>query len=302
MNLFIFPSEPYLENVTCYDSMQAFFVWKQVRNNLNFEYIVLDYPIKRSKIRIPKEEVERQLATKNIKLENIDNIIMTKVNGLKLLEKGLAREMLNKIKGKMYKFEDTANRIYENDRLITVGHFGKLKNPRYLNAGFAIGDVYYKTDTDDDILRIHVDHNYPKVLEFYDIIKKKLHKLSKKHTIEVWYHDRPCNIDDIGHFRFNKIPIQSLAHVYSMMDFAFVTHRESLGHYAFEMAKTGVPVILPDNVCLLPEIKKNLITTHISNMEQLFIKTNYDRVVSQNKQKMLEYTFYNFLKNIFNTF
>jgi hypothetical protein len=292
--LIIFPcNATVLDNVNevmDYNSMQAHFICQALRSTtLTMNIVCVCIPDiwkpKGTKNKISFARLTTALNAKGIAISNCHHLLITTLNSSRQYGKDLIDNLLLSISGNVYKFEDRNIRISNNNRLVTIGHYSKgPEEANFINAGIAVPTSVFvpQQDHDSRVYRVHVDHNYPNVASCFDEIKTALMQLQEKiyqhsewDSLEVIYHTRVSEINEIGHFNTTNVSIGELARIYGRCHLAFLSHRESLGQYPFEMAAAGASVIVLKKK-YLPVIK-SATTAHRVQIEDV----NYDMFLNK---------------------
>jgi len=281
--------------VTNYDEMKAHLIYKNTQGckHLACPEIFYHDDFKSDDIEFIFKDACR---VNNIHLGTVSHILFAKLK-FRAVEHSL-RCLLDIIPGCLWKLEDKNIKISNNSRIKTIGHYtdtGSTQN--YYDVGQVVAhDLFVPQQQMDRILRIHVDHNLHKRKHCFTEIKQTLKRIESyipqtEHwtDLEVTYHDKICDIDDIGHMDYGSIPITELAAIYSKTNIAFVSHKETLGMYHLEMLSAGASVI-----CLQPFLHKSifgnlpLIKNYQHDLLDPYVL--FQRVYS-NRNAVLDYTF-----------
>jgi hypothetical protein len=236
-------------------------------------------------------------------------VLFTHLGAHRQFHKSLLDKILNEISGSVYKFEDCNIRLFDNQRICTIGHFTTGNNvSNYFDAGVSVAnDIFVPNQNfSDGIFKVHVDHNYVGVDNSFKEIKVFLQDLESKvqrdsywKNLEVYYHDSVCDINDLGHFDFNNLDILSLAKIYSQCHLSFISHRESLGQYPLEMLSSGAGVVLLNDKFLKDSIRDNLEKFLITDMSQISLCVDdLLRQQKNNRNNVLKYSYFAFVNNI----
>lgn len=271
--------------VNDYNSMQAFFINQAIKklSNKNIVCVGLDNLWKPKqkgvKNKITLNMLQSSLQEYQINFGDCNHVLFTHLGAHKQFHKTVIDEILQQIYGAIFKFEDFNHRLFTDQPVYTIGHYTKGDNIfQYFDAEISIAsDIFLPNQSyDDRIFKVHVDHNFHGRNECFDEIKNFLYDLENRlkksnywKTLEVYYHDRLCKIDEIGHFNYNHLDIVSLAEIYGQCHLSFVSHRETLGQYPFEMLSAGVGVVLLQNSFLNGPVRQKIDSILIKSIDEL---------------------------------
>jgi hypothetical protein len=319
--LVIFPcnSEVFtdISKITDYDSMQAYFIYSALRQlTLEKNIVCIGYDDlwlpKSCKNKITFDQFITKLKKRNIKITDCCHVLITKLNSSKQFGNGFLDSVLESISGNVYKFEDKNIRVFDNPRLITIGHYSKgPEEANFINAGLAIPtDIFYPQQiVNNRVYKVHVDHNYPGVANCFSEIKQVLHGLENRiqehpdwDKLEVIYHTLPTKIDNIGHFETTNICINNLSKIYGQCHLAFLSHRESLGQYPFELCASGVNVIILKKNLLSGDVMKDATAVHRISVDEfnyfLFLnKTFIKTSININSKSVEDMSYLRYVQN-----
>lgn len=271
--------------VNDYNSMQAFFINQAIKklSNKNIVCVGLDNLWKPKqkglKHKITFNMLQSALQEYHINFSDCNHVLFTHLGAHRQLHKTVIDEILQEISGSIFKFEDYNKRLFDNKSVYTIGHFTDSGDiHQYFDAGLSVATDLFspKQCYNDSVFKVHVDHNYQgvdncfnEIKDFLYNLKNKLEKTDHWKELEVYYHDRLCKINEIGHFDYEHLDIVSLAEIYGKCHLSFVSHKESLGQYPFEMLSAGVGVILLRNNFLKGPIRQqidNVLITSVDNI------------------------------------
>ena len=257
-----------IDNIKDYASMQAYFINQYIYDNhKNIKTICIDniWKEKYTKQRVSFSELKAAIEGQGIKLKNCKNILFTKLGVSKQFGQKTINQLTASTDANLFKLEDCNIRLI--NEFVTIGHFYNSNNDKnFFNAGLSVcTNTFTPKFLNDTIFRVHVDHNYQGVDNYFPIIKNLLHKLKDKiyhHTywtdLEVTYHTQKESIDSLGHFNVTNVGICNLAKIYSKSNLSFLSHRESMGQYQLEMLSCGVNTVLPNKSAIPENIRNQL--------------------------------------------
>ena len=124
------------------------------------------------------------------------------------------------------------------------------------------GDCLYPEQQYDKLI-IHIDHHYPGREDSSEKIKRLIEELPNNKIFqqgwkgyEIYYHSKKIN--DLENFDFYNPPpntaFANLSRIYRSTHVGFLSHRETLGMYPFEIAACGGVVAVLDELHLTPAI------------------------------------------------
>ena len=254
-----------IDSIDSFHAMKAYFLTRSFKNlDHNFNIVPLFFPefyIK--KHRNAYQKFLGLCGQQGININKVENVLFGSVCMMQFFKFGLG-PLMSTIPGKVIRSEDHQGKPVSDSRIWTIGHYQKREvDWNVVNGGLIVAsDVFTpKQDWDSKILRIHVDHNYKDQPEIFDEIKKTLFKIKEKITthpdwdeLEIYYHDRRCSIEELGHFDFKPLPMSQLSNLYGSCHISFMSHKESLGMYPIEMLSSG-SVLIGHKELLVPELR-----------------------------------------------
>lgn len=253
------------------------------------------------------QEFKTLLTNQGIDISKVDNLLFALLGSLKVFRQDSLTELCNSITGKIYKFEDRDIRCSPYDKIQTIGHYQVAKEANnFLNAGFTIArDVFVPIqDFDSGVFKVHVDHDLEKRENIFTEIKTILRELKTRimnhshwRDLKVYYHDKICEIADIGHSNYGYLAVDELAQVYGACHLAFLSHKETLGQYPLEMLSCGVNVIARKthlNHKELPVIDVDGSINYDMLLDNQLIKTS----ISKNRDSTSSFSFDNYAHKI----
>lgn len=314
-SLLIYPVENYsissIRNVNSYDSMQAFFIERNVKSNVNIDTVCLPlWRPKRQKHKISWQIFKKALTNKGLDLRNYKNIVFTKLGPERQFDKDIIHNILKNITGNIYKFEDTNIRLYDIERFFTLGHFITYpKNiHRYKNLGLSVStDIFRPRQNFDKNFYVHVDHNYPKVANYFLDIKNFLYRLESeitKHThwqrLKIIYHTKESSIKDLGHYDTTDIDINFLANLYGRSYLGLISHRESMGQYPIEMLSCGANIISFNEEDLPKQVKDQLTIINYNDLDykKLLDLELLKQNIKDNRKNSIKFDYSNFTNRL----
>lgn len=300
-----------IDNIECFHSMKAYFLTRAFNAlDHNYNIVQLFYPnyYQLGKNKIICDEFLDLCKKQNIDINRVENILFGSVCMFTFFKFGIER-LMNIIPGKIIRSEDCEGKAVANSRVVTISHYRKkLVDWNVINGGLIVAsDVFVpKQDWGSKVLKIHVDHNYKNVPEIFSSIKNLLFKIQQKikgHTqwneLIIYYHDRQCSIDDLGHFNFKTLPITELAELYGQCHISIMSHKESLGMYPLEVKSAG-SVLISENGLLVPELQNEYGYLKLNSLD-LDLLLDKDFLIKnsiEGRKQMIDYDIDRYAKKI----
>lgn len=310
-----------LDSVTNYPEMKCYFFLEALKSlNLDKNIRIISMPTawtEKSKNKF--FEFKYLLKLKNIDLTNVRHVLFAGLGALKQWRPSKKRTVQNSldlleknVNGNIFKWEDTNIRGYSNTKIYTIGHFtnSSSSTENYFEAGLCVAKLFKpQQDWDSKTLKIHIDHDLPGRHNSFKIIKQIIATIQDRidthpywEDLEIFYHDKPCKIEDIGHDKYGKIKITELSEIYGKTHISFMSHKETLGQYPLEMLSSGATVITSpkyfpfDHKKFFDIIDINKEVNYDNLLDKVWLQENSIK----NLEKIKELTFEKFAEKVIN--